>query len=278
MKTTTKIFMLLLAMGLTLAACSKDDEKGEVKVKVTDAPFPFQFVTEANVRITKVELINENNDYVTVFEGNTAINLVNYRNGETANLSVQAIPPGTYNKVKVTIEGAEVTLSNGISFQVQAGLGGTVTTIIAPELVVEEDDDQEILLDIDLSDSFVFSGNFMGGWITAVSQITGITSFNPDVRVANLEASGSIEGEVKDQNGEGVAYAEVYVMYDYNGDGMPEKVSTVTEEDGEFEILGLPEGSYNVVINAKDAPEVTVNVNVEADSDTDVEVEVQVTN
>ncbi len=274
MKTTTKIMMLFLAMTLTLAACSKDDDTGTVQVKVTDAPFPFKFVSEANVNITKVELKNEDKEYVTVFEGNAAMNMVQYRNGVTANLAVKSIPPGKYSGIRVTIEGAEVKLTNGETFTVQAGLNGTVNTIITPELVVKEGESQEILMDIDMSDSFSFSGNFFGGWITAVTQITGISSFNPDVRVANLEMTGSVSGTVKDTDGTVIEGAEVYVKYDYDGDGTLEEISTVTEADGSFKIIGLPAGQYTLYVDAKDANEVTTTVTVNVDAEVTVTVEV----
>ena len=279
MKTTAKIMMLLLlAMSLSLAACSSDDENSEVEVKVTDAPFPFRFVNEANIQITAVELLNENNEYVKVFEGNANINMVNYRNGATANLAVQAVPPGKYTRARVTVEGAELRLTNQLTFRVQAGLNGTVNTIVSPALVIEEGESQEILLDIDLSESFVFEGigGPLGGFITSVTEITGVSSFTPDVRVCNLELTGSLEGTVTDTNGEIVADAEVYVEYDYNGDGIPEKVSTVSEEDGSFEILGLPEGQYTLTVQAENRVKATVSVQVEVRKTAQVRVEMGV--
>ncbi len=273
MKTTAKTMMLLMAMILTLNACTKKENEGSVELKVTDAPFPYKFVSEAKVKITKVELKNTDNEYVTVFEGNSDINLVNFRNGVTANLSVQSIPTGTYNGIKITIDGAEIVLSNGADFTVDPTANMNIETSLNPELVINEKETQEVLLDIDLSDSFSFRG-VIGGWITAVSQITGISSFEPDIRVANLEATGSISGIVKDANGEAMENIEVYVKYDYNGDGVPDKVSTVTESDGSFKIIGLPAGDFTVYAESNNSGQAQVVVDVEVNHNASVNLTV----
>ncbi len=273
MKTTIKTMMLLMALILSLTACDKDDNTGTVEVKVTDAPFPFKFVNEAKVKIAKIELKNTDGQYVTVFEGNSAVNLVNYRNGATANIAVQSIPEGTYKSVKVTVDGAEVKLANGTSFNVDATENATVETMIYPELKIENGQEEQILMDVDLSDSFVFQGSFLGGWIHSITEITGIASFNPDIRVANLSATGAVSGIVKDENGNPVADAEVYIKFDYNGDGVPDKVSTVTEEDGSFKIIGLPEASYTLTVETEHET-VTETVNVEVNNVINVQINI----
>ena len=273
MKTTAKTIMLLMAMIISLSSCNKDDDTGSVQVKVTDDPFPFEFVRKADLKITKVELKNTDNEYVTVFEGNANVNMVNYRNGATANIGVKDVPPGTYKGARVTIDGAEVELSNGTNFSVNANANAQVETPITPNFSISAKEEQAILLDIDLSDSFVFQGAF-GGWISDVAQITGISSFTPDVRVANLNASGAVSGVVKDNNGDVVANAEAYVKYDYDGDGLPEKVSTVTEANGSFKIIGLPAGDYTLHVEAKNNKEASANVTVNVDNVASVDLTV----
>ncbi len=262
MKTTFKTMLFLVAVIFTFSACSSDDDTntGEVQVQVTDAPFPFHFMKEAKIEVTKIELKNTQGEYVTVFEGNTSIDFVKYRNGETEDLAVENIPAGTYVAARITVGGAELKLTNEETFTIQA-TNGMVERPITPELMLEENQNQEILVDLDLSDSFVFSGSFIGDWITNITQITGIQSFNPDIRVACLNKTGAISGVVKDINNQVVESAEVYIMYDYNGDGIKEKISTVTEADGSFKILGIPEGNYTLYVNSENG-EFTANVEV----------------
>jgi len=274
MKTTVKTMMLLIAMVLTLSSCKKDDNTGSVQVKVTDDPFPYKFVDLAIVKITKVELKNTDGEYVTVFEGNAGINLVDHRNGVTSDIAVQAIPAGTYKGVKVTIDGAEIVLSNGTNFSVSPSVNSTVETQITPALTVVKNEDQEILLDIDLSDSFTFSG-VMGGWISSVTQITGISSFHPDIRVANLDLSGAVSGVVKDANGNPVADAEVKVKYDYDNDGIDEDIVTIADANGYYKILGLPAGTYKVEVETENHGEADIdNVSIQVEQTTTVDVTV----
>ena len=276
-KMMTKLLLLILVTGSLFTACKKDAEDNDAKVavKLTDDPFPYNFVAEANVDFTKIELKNENGDYVTVYSGSHTENVAAYTNGATANVTVAAVSPGTYTDVRVTIGGVTVKLTNNETYSVDAATSFETEVPIYPEITVSEGDEANLLFDMDLSDSIQFSGGFFGDWISDIMQISGIQSFDPDIRAVVVEHTGSISGQVIDDNGDAVAYAEVKVKYDYDADGNDEDVTTIADANGQYKIIGLPAGTYKVEVDTENNGDVDVdNVSVSVKQETTVNVTV----
>ncbi len=275
-KRLLKLFLFLLLLGSLTTACDKKKDEGTVAVKLTDDPFPVQFIGAVNVEITKIELKDTNDNYVTVFEGHKTINVADYTNGTTANVTLSNVPDGTYNKARVTIGDVSVTLTNNTTFTFNANGSMQAEVKIGPALEVQNGQFGNLLFDIDLADSLEFSGNFLGDWITDITQITGIADFEPDFRAVDLDKTGSVSGTVVDVNGNPAAYARVEVEYDYDDDGMPDSVSTHAKADGSFKIIGLPQGTYKLKVDTEDNGEAEIdNVNVAVKQTTTVNVSLQ---
>ncbi len=263
-KTSIKFLSMLLIFAGLITSCSSDDDDASVSVKITDDPFPVQLVNEAKIGIAKVELVDSEGNTVTVFNGNANVNMVNYMNGATAEVGVNAVPPGTYVEARVTLSEASVTLSNQEQFEASVSTSHSYGVKIDPAIEVNEGEEAELLFDLDLSDTFKFQGNFLpGNWIQNVADITGLSSFEPDFRAVCLSKTGSIEGSVTNADGSVAAYAYCEVSYDYDGDGQRESVSTVADANGHFAIIGLPEGSYNVYVETGEGEAVSADVSVE---------------
>jgi hypothetical protein len=251
MKTWIKKFTILALITGTFISCSDDTTttQGDVKVSITDAPFPFNFATEANVNVAKVELKDANGNYTTVFEGNGAYNMVGLTNGVTAQVNATSIEAGTYGEARVTLSGASAHLSDGTVYDLTADASGSYTITIEPALVVEQGGQSEILLDLDISNSFQFEG--MGGmqlpvWISSLAAIHGC-SFDADFRAVDLDQTGTISGTV--DNGvtaEHVANALVTVTV--AGD----EICTQTDANGNFTFIGVSEGTYTVHATTSD--------------------------
>ncbi len=267
-KQTLKTFMMLIIFGTLFTACSKDDDT-KVSVKLTDDPFPLHLVREAKIGVAKVELVDNNGNTVTVFSGNTKVNMVNYMNGATAEVAVNTVPAGTYVKARVTLNEASITLNDNNHFNANVSTSHSYEVNINPAVEVSEGEEEDLLLDLDLSDSFRFSGTPMGHWFT---QITGIQAFNPDFRAVCLSKTGKIEGEITDANGNPVAHAYVAVAYDYNGDGQADTVSTIADANGHYAIIGLPAGTYQVEVDAENGDGESANVTVTTRHGTTVNV------
>lgn len=273
MKKVIKLFVLTLLAGSVFVACNSNDDnnpnndnKGEVKVKITDAPFPVDFVTQANVGVAKVELKNQNGEYVTVFDGNTNFNMVNLTNGETETVASATIQTGTYTEAKITLNSASVSLTNGTVFDLNSQAQGSYSVTINPSLVIEDNKDSDVLLDLDLNHSFQFTtGSFMN-WITDIMNITGC-DFQADFRACDLNQTGKIQGTVKDANNGTIANALVTVTVDGN------EVSTLSDYDGKYAFIGIKQGSYTLHVETQNDGQTDVSgVQVSIDTTTEANV------
>jgi len=259
-----KGFALLLFSMFFLHACKKEDDNTKISVKMTDDPFPVNMINAANIGLAKIELKDSSGNYVTVFNGNTEINMINYTNGVTTEVSVNSVPEGNYTEARISLNGASVELSDGRIFQAPGSASNTYQVKIYPPVVVPEGETAELLIDMDLSDSFGFQASGWSGWIDDITDITGLSFFSADFRAVNLAQTGSIEGSVTDSNGNNVAYAYVQVQYDYDGDGQAESVSTIADANGYYAIIGLPQGTYTVSAESGNANGSISNVEVNA--------------
>jgi hypothetical protein len=106
-----------------------------------------------------------------------------------------------------------------------------------------------------------------------VARIRGATlEFHPTLRAVNLLETGTVSGRVMGNGGtlldtsddEPVADATVRVVLE---DGV---LTTVTDADGEFRVLGVPAGAKTVVVSAAGHVEVSLAVTIVAGSEVSV--------
>ncbi|WP_108423055.1 DUF4382 domain-containing protein [Flagellimonas amoyensis] len=256
----TKIFFNALILAfLTLMGCSGDDnngpngETGRLSIQLTDAPFPFDLVTEANVTIFKVDarLASDDDDemdddesgssFVTLMEEEITVNLLDLTNGITEELADVEVPVGTYNLVRVHVRGVNVVLADERSFDlnVPSGEQTGIKIFIDPGLTVAGGLSSDLLLDFDVSRSFVAKGS--------TNSVDGITGFNfkPVIKASNLSTAGTLSGIVATMDGETaipLENAQISVL-DMNEEPV---TSGATKIDGAYAIMGLEAGTYKV--------------------------------
>lgn len=263
MKSILKNLFILVFFAINLTSCldSTLDGQGKVNVKLTDAPFPYAFATEANIGISKIEIKNDSTgQYVTVYEtkNNESYNLLNYQNGKTATLETSRIPLGTYKKARVTFNNASVKLNGNTAsgssfFNFTAEAKGSYEESIYPWLVIEETGTSNVLIDINIGKTFQFQGNsgFFSEWINSLSSITNC-SFQPEFRVCDLDKTGSISGNVTVN---GTKTANVNVSININN----KEVSASTDANGNYTIIGVQPGTYSVQVKTANGTTITNN-------------------
>lgn len=255
---------IAIAIVAGLVGCNNDNDSsgtGQLVVKMTDAPFPSDLVSEANVTVTKIEARQKGEDseggFITIMEEEVSANLLDLTNGVTENLASVEIPEGTYDLIRVYVADAEVVLSDGTTFdlKVPSGSSSGIKIFVKPGIEVAGGLTAELLLDFDVASSFVAKGS--------TSSPSGITGFNfkPVIKASNQSFAGRLVGSVTTEvpgetEGETtaapVAGATVSI---YAADTL--NTTALTAEDGTFTVLGLDAGLYDVMVEAEGFTSVT---------------------
>lgn len=262
MKNLVKSGLVLLAGILVLStSCDQTNNSGEagkgtVVIKMTDAPFPVSLVDEAWVTIDKIEIRSTStvsgttttetteddgleSMYTVLYEGEGMdFNLLDLQNGVTTDVLTMDIEPGTYDLIRMYVVDAEVILKNGETFdlKIPSGSSSGLKIKLTPELAIESGVESNIVLDFDVSKSFVVQGN-----PKTPAGIKGFL-FKPVIRGMVEKHSGIIEGIVAENATTPVAEAHVQI---FKGD--VEIGSALTGANGKYAIIGLPAGNYKVV-------------------------------
>lgn len=257
-----KFFSILLWTAVVLlVGCSDSDDTtaatGRLMVQLTDAPFPHHLVAEANVTIFKIDARNTSMEADTAMEGELSdteatftvlmeqeieVNLLDLTNGITETLVDTEVPVGTYDLVRVYVRGINVVLTDGTTYNltVPSGEQTGIKIFIKPGLTVAGNLSADLLLDFDVSKSFVPKG---GG-----QDWTGITGFNfkPVIKACNLSTAGSVAGKVttlQEEVAVGLEGAQVSI---FAADTL--NTTTFTDATGAYKVMGLTAGNYAVTV------------------------------
>ncbi len=258
-----KMKFLFIASFFLLAFtnCSEDNngtsDTGRLTLQLTDAPFPFDLVAEANVTVFKVDARladgeanqdeesmddeNEGSEFITLMEQEVPVNLLDLTNGTTEQLADVEVPVGTYDLIRVYVRGINVVLTDGRTFdlKVPSGAQTGIKIFIAPALTIAGGISSDLLLDFDVSRSFVAKGN--------TKTVDGINGFNfkPVIKVSNLSTAGTLYGTVTTLEEEANVPLENAQISVFDINDAP-VTSGVTDADGNYMIMGLDAGSYKV--------------------------------
>ncbi len=238
----------LLSVFQNNSACDENDinyytntsggsyETGNLMVLMTDAPFPTQLVEEANVTINSVsiKLLDEEDSLLVLSEEEFSFNLLDLNNGVTATLADLEIPEGSYDEVRLGVLESSVLLSDESFFDLKVPSGQIKIKLSTP-IQVTNSSDIDILLDFDVSQSFVVQGN-----PDTPAGINGFT-FKPVVKGVNLAETGTLSGSVTDMSSNMLEGVEVAV---FANDTL--NTTTFTTSAGNYTVPGLLPGSYRV--------------------------------
>ncbi|WP_297797617.1 DUF4382 domain-containing protein [uncultured Eudoraea sp.] len=270
MKTYYYVLLALFSSILLFIGCSDYGNElqyvkyGKISVKLTDAPFPYDFIDEANVTIYKIETRIKNLDeskgdqddsnFEVLYEGEQKVNLLTLTNGVTMAMGEAEVPVGSYDLVRVYIKEGSVVLKDGTTFdlKVPSGEQTGIKVFVKPAIEVFSSLSSDLLLDIDVSKSFIAIGN-----IESMSGITGF-NFKPVIRASNMSIAGSLAGRVTtlvEDVETGLYGVQISVW-----DGEEHITSTSTDESGNYMVLGLDEGTYTILAEAME-----YNTNIKED-------------
>lgn len=256
-----KLFAGLVILSvITLVSCTKEDNlipegKGRLNVYLTDSPFPIGLVENTFVTIDRVEVRqrietedgDDKESFIVIAEGIMEFDLLKLTNGITAPLATADLEPGYYDMIRLRVVDAKVVLTDGTVHDLKVPSGSTsgLKIKIKPVIHIGQGQTSDVLLDFDISKSFVARGNMKSG------QILGFI-FKPVVRGIYMGAAGRIQGRVTDAQGQPLENAWVKLLLPGNSSESEETsednvlVSAYTDVSGNYKLIGLPEGIYSM--------------------------------
>jgi hypothetical protein len=183
--------------------------------------------------------------------GGKTFNLLDLRGGINAELAVAQLPVAKYTQMRIVISAAEI-VHDGNTYSTANGLleitsGKTAGLQIAFQndagVLVQAGGTAELLLDVDLSKSFSYTGS---------AQSPNDFKLGPQIRLADLATSGSLAGVVRSDNGtpndtaDDTPLANAAVSASYNG----VTVNSFTDAQGVYVLPGLDAGDWDLAIQA----------------------------
>ena len=250
----------IILASLFFSGCSEDlsteETMGRLTVHLTDAPFPYDLISEANVTIFKVDARykgdtmegDENNEdngnsFIVLMEEERDFNLLNLTNGITETLADIEVPAGSYDLIRIYVKGVNVVLKDESKYdlKVPSGEQTGIKVFIKPSIVVSGELSSDLLLDFDVGRSFIPKGN--------IKSISGINGFNfkPVIKACNISFAGSVSGMVSTMiDGEIIGLEDATVSVFETGSLDP--IMAPTDENGNYTVMGLNAGSYDVMV------------------------------
>ena len=265
---TNYLYAFLGILLIVFTGCSDNDATengvGRLSIQLTDAPFPLDLISEANVTIYKIEARQKNdteydssmeegenmdddsedmhngNAIVVLMEEQISVNLLDLTNGVTELLVDTEIPAGTYDQLRVYAKGINVVMNDeeGTTYdlKIPSGEQSGIKIKIKPALTIVGGLSADLLLDFDVSRSFVPRGN-----IRDMSKFNGFI-FKPVIKVSNLATAGTMAGVVTDKE-DGAALAGATITVSQNDEII---TTSLTDDTGAYMIMGLDPGEYVV--------------------------------
>jgi len=276
------IILTFIVLGVIIFnACTKEDSittsrtKSKLTVYLTDAPFPIDLVSKTIVNIDKIEIRKQaadssNADFIVLSEDPIQVDLLSLSNGLTEQLASVELDSGTYDMIRMHVTDSKVILKDNTEFdlKIPSGSSSGLKVKIDPSIEVSSGQIIDVLLDFDVSKSFVAKGNWKGGKLNGFN-------FKPVVRGILLGMAGQIEGTVTETTGTALEKAAVKVWLPTNEAENDSLItSSFTDSEGKYKVIGILSGTYYLTTELDSFQTDTVwNVNVTQGQSTTVDVQ-----
>lgn len=232
---STSIFIALFSLAF-LASCGTDSDTsmGSLEVRMHDAP--IDSADAVNVSIQQVEINQGSSDdgWSVISSPNQTYNLLELTNGAYEVIGDTTLPAGTYQQIRLVLnESGHSVEVDGQTYNLKVPSGPQTGIKLNVDAEIEENITYELLLDFDAARSVKETGN---------SQASDYI-LRPVIKATNNAVTGAVAGTVDPAEAEPVVYAI------QNSDTLGTTVANTST--GEFAIIGLEEGSYDISVNPR---------------------------
>jgi hypothetical protein len=154
------ILSFIVAVVLFAAGCDAftSDSSGRLRVELTDAP--LDDVAEARVVIERLELLADDGEVITISDEDMEFDLLELRNGLTAELADVEVPDGDYSQLRILVDEEAMLVFDDGSEEILKVPSGSQTGIkvLFPSFTINDDTEVVLTIDFDAARSFVQSG------------------------------------------------------------------------------------------------------------------------
>lgn len=253
------IFFLALLSIFIYFGCSDQttnvdpvDQNGRLKIHLIDSPAQLDSVI---ICVTRVEVHRAGSDstsgWFVINDSTRFFDLLQLTNGASVILGDTSLPAGQYTQIRLFIGDGSYVIDQGTKHDLEVPSGSQSGLKLIHQFTIETGKLYELLLDFNVEKSIVITGN-------------GKYKLKPTIRVTPIVISGSISGQVLP------LYAQPTIRTVYGTD----TITTYTDLQGFFKLMGLPQGIYDVNIIPADTliyRDTTItNIQVMANQDTDI--------
>lgn len=257
MKNPLRLFLLLVPV--TLLGCDGSSSSGEsarLEIVATDAPFALSMVRSAQVEVDRVTILRDgegDDGWETLYDGRPLrLPLDELRNGVTQTLASGALESGTYRQIRLRFVSGRLELVNGRVYSTdddtlrlpsQSTSGFKVFLDPGADLVAGEK--RTVILDFDLRKTFkpVPAND---------AENANFYLLQPGIRAAVDSQSGDLQGVVTSAGRVEPDGAVLYVLPPGATDLDESIGSTRADGDGSYAMLGLPPGTYDLLVQQED--------------------------
>lgn len=243
-------FVLIIILAILLDSCKKSDSgsgagsgspysTASYQVRMTDTPGNYEAV---NIDLKAVAVTGKNNNEVFLNVNAGMYNLLNYANGTDTLIASGNIDAGSVSQIRLILGPNSYIVENGDTFPLSTPSAEQSGLKIQVHHDVQAGVKYLVLLDFDANQSIVKTGN-------------GSYKLKPVIRSVEKAISGSIKGSIMPAS----ALASVTATNTADNTSF----STVTDLQGRFLVMGVPNGTYDVRIKPLTGTELIVkNVTV----------------
>ncbi|MAW95877.1 MAG: carbohydrate-binding protein [Leeuwenhoekiella sp.] len=239
---------MLFVAFIAFTSCSDDSNSSErgtagMSLRLVDGPGDYDHVfIDVEAVVVKYNEDFDDNDDATDdddFERDEyellvdpeIYDLLELTGGSYALLADENIPAGAINQIRLILGSDNTVVVDGQAYPLQTPSAQQSGLKVQFNQNLEAGVFYTVVLDFDVKKSIVTQGN-------------GSYLLKPVIRASAIEATGAISGSVF-TTGDVVIPATVSTLVGGT------EVSTSTNADGDFELVGLPEGNYDLTVRAE---------------------------
>jgi len=227
-------------------------QNGRLKMYLVDSPAALDSVI---ICVTRVEIHKSSGDpnggWFVINDSTRYFDLLQLTNGASAILGDTSLPAGNYTQIRLIIGEGSYVIDNGVKHNLEIPSGFQTGIKLIHQFTIEEGKLYELMLDFNVEKSIIITGN-------------GRYLCKPTIRVIPVVISGTISGQVLPLD------TQPTIRTTYGTD----TITTYTDLQGFFKLMGLPQGLYDVNIIPLDTlvykDTVITGVQVIANQDTDI--------